>query len=293
MKKKEKKKYTSRAHVDLGTVVAMTLMILAFASLAGAAIVFTEDWESQAGMGEDPSDPPWDSSDNADDKLKVLTDTGNLFGAGTSNKYYQQEDKGLGGKSAHGYKLFGQDPNAPVKLATVSMDFIEKDFTVDPNGQGFSPNFTLNVMKSGATSNFGGDRVDRLYFEKGNIDTPTNVDPNNINHYQQDTKHHMDWIVNTSGGTVNYGSGQSVAHGTNDVWIDGVLKIDDGANAHGGIDMGGLVLQSGNTGTHGDFQIDNIVIRDDAYVIPEPTSLILLVIGLLTAAAAVCARRRK
>ena len=57
--------------------------------------------------------------------------------------------------------------------------------------------------------------------------------------------------------------------------------------------MGGIVFQSGNTTVHGDFLVDNIVIRDSAFVIPEPTTLILLVIGLLTAAATVRARRRK
>ena len=67
--------------------------------------------------------------------------------------------------------------------------------------------------------------------------------------------------------------------------------IDDQTNAQTAINMGGFIMQSGNSGTHGDFLVDNIVISDTA--IPEPTTLILLVIGLLTAAATVRARRRK
>ena len=282
------KKTTKAARVPvqyLGTVVAMALMILAIPSLAGAGIVFQYNYDNQAGASEDPCGPPWDyrlDTDNAGfQDSDVLTDTGNLFGEGTSNKYYRQTDNITGGGQA--YATLDEINET---LATFSLDFIDQP-TSDPNSRPES--FNLNVIKVGGTSVFGSQRSHNLDFSGGALNGVGGA-------YTQGQKHHLDMVVNMTGAAVNYSSPMgavSVNPNKVDVWIDGILKIDD-ATRNGktsNVDIGGIGFQSGNSSIHGDVLIDNVVLRDEAFVIPESTTLILLVIGLLTAAA-VCGRRK-
>ena len=100
------------SNVTLWNCVVTLLLasVLAFPYWAGAAIIFEEDWESQAGMGEDPCNPPWESADNTNDHLKVLTDTGNLFGAAPATSTTFKTTLGRAAKAAMALKSSARTP---------------------------------------------------------------------------------------------------------------------------------------------------------------------------------------
>ncbi len=85
---------------------------------------------------------------------------------------------------------------------------------------------------------------------------------------------HFDWIVNQSGFTVNYyldGGSYSVAAGRADLWRDGTRVVDNGTSVPADteqvdttpMDSFGWTINKANTA---DWRIDNVVIRDAAYV---------------------------
>lgn len=88
-----------------------------------------------------------------------------------------------------------------------------------------------------------------------------------------DVWHHFDWIVNQSGLPVSYsvnGTGYVVAPGSADLWRDGELVVDNGVDKADNawtdttqVDSFGWTV---NKADMADWRIDNVVVRDSAYV---------------------------
>jgi len=90
-----------------------------------------------------------------------------------------------------------------------------------------------------------------------------------------DTWYHLDLVVNSTGSLVEYNE-TDVAAGKADLWIDGEygiwnITVDDTGGLAGAEFEGRYGAESGS--------IDNWVIRTGAYVVPEPATLALLVLG--------------
>ncbi len=96
-----------------------------------------------------------------------------------------------------------------------------------------------------------------------------------------DAWHHFDWIVNQSGVPVAYvvdGATNSVAAGSADLWRDGSLVVDNGTDKPGNgnvltdttqVDSFGWTI---NKADSADWRIDDVVVRNTAYVFVAPTS---------------------
>jgi len=128
------------------------------------------------------------------------------------------------------------------------------------------------------------DNMLEIYYEEDGGSTlfsmdqdSTGEDTDVIAGLPDDTWYHLDLVVNSTGDEVIYNDGDmDVGPGKADLWIDGVLGIwnitvDDTGGLAGAEFESRYGSESGS--------IDNWVIRTGAYVVPEPATLALLVLG--------------
>jgi len=154
-------------------------------------------------------------------------------------------------------------------LLTFSFDFVAPDsFPADGEIQ----------IDRGNFNNF--NQFDRLQLDTdpndgtGDIVTTSFTESDAYNALE---KNRLDIVINVTGSGVSYQS-KTVAHDTYDVWLNGNLIID-GAAGQGTGDTKAISGLRFRAAGNGRMFYDNVEVRDEAFVIPEPASLALLGLG--------------
>ncbi|MET0263478.1 MAG: PEP-CTERM sorting domain-containing protein [Rariglobus sp.] len=268
--------------------ISLRLLPLLALSLtaAHAATILTENFNSYTpgvlptgpapGIWANPS--PGIIDDNDSLFTRVVTDTTNRFGQGTSNQYLRLADTS-NANSALNYNLAINDK--PIgQVGTLSFNFY------DPSGDGAQGNGWLLRIGTGAGN---GATAFGLFLMNGQlrVATTNNVEPNSTAFatYALDTVHSLTVFFNSSSSAVSYGT-NSLAANTMDVWLNGTI-IATGLARSGGtvgdqtIDSFGFTRKvSGTAGSDfvGELLLDNIAAYSgvETSAIPEPSSIALL-----------------
>jgi hypothetical protein len=280
----------------LSSGVAVLTMSLALTSAMplAAAIVYSQNFETVPTAGGPPATallttsnagPSVDHPDNVNFStvssntsphlIQAVVDTGNTFGAGTSNQYMQYVDGGSG------------DPRAIAPAGLNGTGFQLTFDIVDPVTAETGP---ARVLLS--ASNLGNESV-LLFFTDGTLqgfhnNVTTRDAQTKANAYTTGVKHSVTVVGNYSGSTINYGAGssQSVAPGTYDVWIDSVLhpEFNDAKFRHSetlSITSTTHFAMNSSNGASSSLNVDNIVIQDAIVTqVPEPSALVIAVFGV-------------
>lgn len=259
---------------------------LSLAAAAHAAAVFSDDFSSYtpgvlttgaAPANKWASPPAGIIDDNSSLFTRVTTDSGNLFGAGTSNQYLRIADTSNANNTLN-YNLAIND-TAIGQVGTLAFDFY------DPSGDGAQGDGWLLRMGTAAGNSvtaFG------LYLMNGElrVATTSNVTPNGtaFGTYSLDTLHSLVIFYNSSASNVSY-AGRTLAANTMDVWLDGTIAAtalgrSGGTTGVQTIDSFGFTRKTTtNTATDfvGTLYLDNITAYSGAETaaIPEPSAFAL------------------
>lgn len=205
-------------------------------------VVFRDDFEAYT-PGDDPPSDKWNT------QIKLGTGTIKVFDTGGNNAVRllntADDDRTV---------LGAYDAFAESGLITVSFDSYRASTT---------PIIGIIPVSAGNNNIANGDhQVRRVGMSS---------------HIILDRWHHFDWIVNQSGDTVGYkvdGTFYTVAGGTADLWRDGARVEAAGTDTPFGTLTDTTLMDSFGwtvNKTHAaDWRIDNVVVRDHAYVYIEP-----------------------
>jgi hypothetical protein len=266
----------------LSLIPALTL-----AAAAHAAAVFTDDFSSYTPgvltTGAAPANKwlttpsPGIIDDDSSLFTRVTTDSGNLFGAGTSNQYLRISDTS-NANNALNYNLAINDTTIG-QVGTLAFDFY------DPSGdsaQGDGWLLRLGTAAGNSVTAIG------LYLMNGQlrVATTSNVTPSGtaFSTYSLDTMHSLVVFYNSSASDVSY-DGRTLAANTMDVWLDGTIAAtalgrSGGSTGVQTIDSFGFTRKTTtNTATDfvGTLLLDNITAYSgvETAAIPEPSTFAL------------------
>ncbi len=249
------------------------------AASAQATIIFSDDFDNDA-VGGNPDNPPWnlltDSGSEGGGEVEVLADSSNLFGEGASNRMVRVLDNssGVGATTVGAANAF-----ATQTLATFRFDFYEPS-------SGGSDGFSFRPLSEDASAVYTSPNfIYSIDFDDGAI-----VDF--VDLYSLDELQHVDVVVNNTASSLSYlGGSQSLNAWSADVWLNGALVAEDVLSNATGNSMRGLGFISARD-PQDEFYFDNVVVRDEVYIVPEPATLSLLAVGALLGAIATSRRRR-
>jgi len=235
--------------------VALASMLLSRAS--ASTVIFSEDFESYAAGANLSTNAKWGSvSANAPNFLTVKEDTGNIFGLGTANRYLDASDT-----SPVELTRMDAKPSSPFQFATLEMDIYEPaNISGTYWGVAVANAFSAQFNGGGIRTTGAGAYIPGLY--------------------TVDAEHHLSITFNNTASTQTYDGGNSVASRTFDLWIDGVLVIDNAAftgAVAAGTDLASFNLTTSSGSYSQEMYVDNIVLT----TIPEPSSVGLAVISFL------------
>lgn len=275
------------------------------AALSHAAPVITESFDSYGTgvISTGPSPQIWATPgtgagtvDNGTNLTsRITTDTGNLFGKGTSNKFLQLSDTS-NANTTDNFNL-AINPKTIGEIGTVSFDFYSPT-TAGSQGEGF-------LLRIGAAVGNGGTTFG-LFINNGQIRAATagSVNPasSSLATYALNTAQSLTIIFNSSASTLVYAD-RSLAAGKMDVYLNGSIvgTALDGAGGLAGQQTTNQVVgftRKSNANTASDFvgtlNIDNFNTYSgvELSAIPEPSTMAAIV-GAFTLLGAVVMRRRK
>jgi hypothetical protein len=253
---------------------------------ASGAVIFTDDFSS----GDFSN---WDNIDSGDNNplltdLNVLTDSGNLFGEGTGNRFAQfidEEDNDTVyiGKGA-----------ALTNVATYQFDFIDTGtdrgvaFRLDQTPSSSSNDSYVQVIVQGESLNIRSAGTNATFGS-----------------YTRDTEYRLTIIANNSGSAINnYFGTNSLANDSYAVWltpvggasvlVKGDAQFTETTNSNAFTSIAAQTF-SGATGV--DFYLDNVEAFSGVEVsglsaVPEPATYAAL-LGVLALGFVVYRRRRR
>lgn len=277
-----------RHHSFFGALLLSTCSVVLTGSAPSiAATIFQDDFET--GTVGNFFNSPWVDADapnppSSSVNTTVQSDPGSLFGT-AGNKYGRFIDHAVSGVAARADRAFGPVSNT---FLTVSFDFNEPVLGTNGNDPPGENPFSFNVqVGTNATSgDFRGIDLrlsnGEIYYTLGSAGAvhPINDTPND---YTLGVRHRIDIVANFNSSSTVYHLG-TIAKATYDVWIDGVLKnttdipfrITNQGNTTQSIDS----LRFGtDLNSYQDMYIDNVVLRNVANVVPEPSSVLMTVLG--------------
>ncbi|MFA6961275.1 MAG: hypothetical protein WC205_11035 [Opitutaceae bacterium] len=206
---------------------------------------------------------------------RITTDSGNLFGKGTSNQYLKLSDTS-NANTADNLNL-GVNPVTIGEIGTVSFDFYSPT-TAGSQGEGFL--FRIGTLVGNGATTFG------LFINNGQLRaaTTSSVTPaaSSFATYALDTMQSLTIVFNSSASTLNYAS-RSLAAGKMDVYLNGTIvgTALDGAGGFAGLQktnaaVGFTRKTNGNTASDfvGTLNIDNLNVYSgvELSAIPEPAT---------------------
>lgn len=233
-----------------------------------AAVIFSDNFSS----GDFNS---WDDVDNpgaGNIFLDVLTDTGNVFGEGTSNEFAQFFDNNSGDSTFLG------EGGALTNVATYQFDFYD-------TGTSKGVFFRMDQTTSGSSSDD--------YVQVGVQEESFNIRSGGANatygSYSRDTEYRLTIIANNSGSTLtDYFGTEDLVDNNYAVWLTPVggastlIKGDAVFNVtNNNGDFTSIAAQTFSGATGVDFYVDNVeafsgVETSGLSVVPEPSSFALL-----------------
>ncbi|QHI68036.1 PEP-CTERM sorting domain-containing protein [Tichowtungia aerotolerans] len=224
-----------------------------------ASIILSDNFDSDSDtVGAEPSGSIWTGNNNAGTTtLNVSNDT--FFGE--SNQYLAIIDNdassGLWIRSA---ELFSST------LLTLSFDYYQ------PTVSGQAGDVSLGIGRGAFLSS--SDLAHDIEFSAGKIEGQS---------VGLDGDYHVDIVMNNTGSVVNY-KGVSLDHNHMDIWVDGSRIIAGQIAAATGRDVAltGFKFSTINPNVES-LYLDNLEVRDETYVVPEPVTAGLLGIGGLVA----------
>ncbi len=235
----------------------ITIFALAVTTVAAraATVIFSEDFESYTVNSNLVTNTKWGSvSANSPNFLTIKQDTGNIFGLGTTNQYLDVSDTST--------ELTRMDakPTSGFQFATLELDFYETPgFTGAYWGVSLTNAFPLQLNGGGIRTIGSGAYTPDLY--------------------TVGVLHRLSLTFNNTTSTQTYNGSNSLASQTFDVWIDGILVIDNAAftgAAVAGTDLSTFSLSTPSSAFSQEMYIDNIVLT----AIPEPSSVSLAIASL-------------
>lgn len=265
--------------------------------------VFTEDFNAysdgvlptgSAGGGFKWAPPGGSSTiDNGTNIFsRIVTDSSNLFGEGTSNKYLRIADTSTTNTASTDNFNLSINDKVMGSVGTIAFDFY------DPSGDGAQGKgwlLRLATNPGNSATAFG------LYLMNGQLQVATtnNVEPSGSSFatYSLDTLHSLVIFFNSSSSAASYG-GNTLAANTMDVWLDGSIAAT-GLARSGGL-VGDQILDNFNITRKiaspdfvGELFLDNFNAFSgaEASAIPEPSTAAAIG-GLVTLTAAFGLRRR-
>ncbi len=230
-----------------------------------AAPIFTDNFNGVA-AGNPPDATNWTTTlgGTGGSYAKLVADTANKFGGGSSNQYLELAPRGGGGTNTVTTKVassFSDD------ILTISFDFVE------PNDLRISP---INLQVGRGSFN-NTTKFLQLSLNNNTL-TATNGGSTSTAGYSYGQKAHVDVVINASVTSTSYGS-NSLSANAYDVWLDGSRVITGAANFGSGT-SGNISFAQFNGAGNGTLQVDNFVI-DSAAVVPEPATTVGVLGGLL------------
>ncbi|MDP0494705.1 MAG: hypothetical protein Q7Q73_00725 [Verrucomicrobiota bacterium JB024] len=235
----------------------MTLLRILLASLftvsavSAQSVIFSDNFGSYT-LNE-PLSSPWGSvtpnPTQPDAAVEVVLDTGDYFGAGTSNQILHVLD------TSSTWLTRADMRGLSFNVATLSFDFYE---VAGVSGTPWRVSFGLDSSSA------------------GNIFQAT-LDSGNPGSYSLNAKHTFQMVVNTSTSNVDYAE-TTLNSMHYDLWIDGELVTSNAAAETipsgfvPGSNMTAFRFTTGSSSLSQEIYIDNVLLTEGA-VIPEPSSL--------------------
>jgi len=264
-----------RTPICLAAVTAVGL------AAASADAAFLEDFEDVSADGAVTTSNTDYTSANTDTGTSMTgrTDTGDLFGEGTSNIYAELIDT-----STDNGNFLGAPVSGLTNVATFQFDFHDR------NTAGKGAGFRISTE----TDNTPTDEQVQVIVQEGSFNIRSNGGNAATGSYDEDTTYTLTIFANNSGATIaGYFGGEDLENDTYDVWLtqgSGASTLVQGGNL---FEDGGANVAFGNTSAFTftsasgvDFLLDNVEVTagiDTGRVnpIPEPASLALLGVGSL------------
>jgi hypothetical protein len=287
----------------LKLLLATTAALLAVTSQAATIVTDSFNSYSPGAITTGSSPQVWATPgvgagtvDNGTDLTsRITTDTGNLFGKGTSNQYLKLSDTS-NSNTADNLNL-GINPTTIGEVGTISFDFYSPT-TTGSQGEGFL--FRIGTLVGNGASTFG------LFINNGQLRnaTTSNLTPagSAFATYSLNTVQSLTIVFNSSASTLNYNGG-SLAAGKMDVYLNGTIvgTALDGAGGFAGLQktnaaVGFTRKTNGNTANDfvGTLYVDNLNVYSgfEPSAIPEPATTAAIA-GAAMLLGAVVMRRRK
>lgn len=280
------------------SLVLAVFLPLVTSPLFGQTVLFSDDFSTSESNG-DPSNAIWGTyvRNATEDKTLKVTDANSERYFGQANNGYLHHRHKAGATGSVFIEANGEFAT-PSTVITVAFDFYVPSLTSWNAANAFvDPRFRLGV--SGAFANNASRLANEIRFNtsvngiNSVIDSEDPSQNQNVNFYTQDAAHSAFFVYNNSLETVTYAnSGMTLASSRYDLWVNGVRVI-----AGGGVDSTGIFQTAGTPLTtigFGSFAggsemfIDNLVVYDGAWVIPEPSTSALIAGAF--ALAAICVR---
>jgi hypothetical protein len=264
-------------------------------TMVNAAVVFSENFESAtagANITTANTDFKTTITIGTGNTAHAVTDDGSIFAS--NNQYLSFADVSTtNGSSITLRRAFSTAP-ALTEINSGNFQF-SFDFYDIPNATpaGFI-NTSIRVYLSNGIGTTAGNRaVDlQLYQDPDNqfgnvglsvLSTGGTQVPAMAVSYFENTKYHVDIVGSLDPLGATYANGETVAFQTIDLWLDGVKVANDVAFRNNITQINDIVITAGNTSTNRvvSMNLDNIVLRTDITVVPEPSAIVLIGIGLI------------
>gem|GEM_PF-5225056 len=257
----------------------LTTAVVLAAKLLHADLIFEDDFESYT-AGQVIDTTKWSlvlsGADNVN-TVHVEQDTGNLFGKGTGNQYVDLLDNSTnpGGQSIYLTKT-GLSTELASGIVTLNMNIIEPEGTPPLSG-----NDGRILVGIGDGTMAGTDRANLPNWNE----TSAGVSTYGTVPVTRDTLYNVNIVFNNSGSSIQYNSPsglQTLDATSADIWIDGVLQAENilqDRSWDGGIAVDSVGFRS-FSGSAQRLLVDDYRVYDEALVIPEPSTLMLVGVAL-------------
>ncbi|MBC2596143.1 hypothetical protein H5P28_17890 [Ruficoccus amylovorans] len=271
----------------MNTKLRVFLLTFTLAAPLSADVLFSENFQSYPSGSVLGS--PWSLSvpDNGSTlTYRIATDTSDLFGQGTSNKYLSLHDGVSGAPNIQFYRTV----STPSTIGQISFSFYDPLTSTTGGANNTGLLVRLGTSTTGAagnsTSPFG------IFVSNGGIYTnspgSSSIDTNNLlatyDTSPTRTAQELSIVFNNGTTDITYGDGDiySLAAGRMDIWLNGIVVASGLTKFNNNTSTDGIGNVTFNGQSSGEF---NMYLDDISYLsnitIPEPSNFAFIIGGVL------------